>query len=463
MPNGTLTSSFTISAKTRSFQLDPEGKGMCTFTITNIGKTALEGRVRLTPAGQSPALMEWLTIAEPTEQAYQPNEEHAYSVAIAVPPDAPGGTYLFRAEAYAVANPNDDYVGGPEFSFTVTREGSEPGPRFPWWIAFTGLALVVAIVALVAVFTMGGTKAERTTVPDLVGADVERAQTLLNEARLALGNIERTPTADAAEGVIIGQNPAVGEEVDVHFLVSLQVASKPDAPMATVPTLIGVSLAEARRLITAANLAPGLIGEKNAGSGAPGTVLEQVPAAGAAVGQGSEVSLMVKAAPPPAGPVAPVWEGVLRIRQTWFGDIDGATETTSATRKDADFWFQAQTATQRFITAQNGAAFGFPKEASLAACRDAITTAPVTKIDVAQLTPGQLVAVRTNLGRFAVVSLVRAVGPSPATLELRYQRFPIRTLPVRAIQNVRVREVQPVRPALAPQPETLRLDRKPLR
>jgi hypothetical protein len=151
MPNQTAQSSFTIEAKSRSFQLDPEGKGSCKFTITNTGKSVIDGRVRLTPAGQNPALAEWFVLNEPVEQKYQPTEEREYSITISVPPEAPGGTYLFRAEAYSVSNPNDDFTYGPEFSFNVVRDEPELGKKgFPLWIPFTGLALVIAIAALVA-------------------------------------------------------------------------------------------------------------------------------------------------------------------------------------------------------------------------------------------------------------------------------------------------------------------------
>jgi len=450
MPNATVLSSFTITAKTRSFQLDTQGKGVCNFIIANSGKAALEGRVRLTPTGQNPAVAEWLTITEPAEQAYKPNEERTYSVNIIVPADAPGGTYLFRAEAYSVANPNDDYIGGPEFSFTVMRAApNQPSKGFPLWIPFTALALVVAIAALVAVFVMSGNSVERVTVPDLAGKTQDEAGTLLSNAHLALGPTEFVPTAEIQEGLIISQAPLAGETADSGSTVSLQLAAKPETPMAPVPALVGKTLDEARKLLAVAKLKPGLVGEKDEGTGLPGTVLEQLPAAGASVGEGSEISLMVKAQPAPAGPPTPQWQGTMSVRQTWFGDIDSGKECDNATRKDADFWFRAETATERFLDAQNGAAFGFPSEPTLASCSEAIKIAPVTRIALASLKPEKLIAVRTNLGRYVLVSLAQVVGPSPATLDLRYQRFLIRVLPIRPVLDIKaIREIKvmPVKP-----------------
>lgn len=452
MPNDILLSSFTITAKTRAFQLDPQGRGVCTFTIANSGKAALEGRVRLTPTGQNPAVAEWLTIAEPAEQAYKPNEERCYSVNIIVPADAPGGTYLFRAEAYSVANPNDDYVGGPEFSFTIMRDApAQPSKGFPLWIPFTALALVVAIAALVAVFVLGGGESiQRVVVPDLVGKTEAEAKTILDEAKLTLGITETTPTSEAVEGVIIGQAPAAGVQVEAgNSSVSLRVAVKPETPVVAVPSLLGKTLGEARHMLEAAKLKPGLVGEKDEGAGAPGLVLEQLPAAGESVGQGSEVSLMVKAKPAPPGPATPSWQGTMRVRQTWFGDIDGAKECNDTTRKDADFWFRAETATERYLDAQNGAAFGFPSEPTLASCREALAVGALTCIALASLKPDKLIAVRTNLGNYFLVSLAHEVGGSPATLELRYQRFLIRIMPVRPMLDLKtIREIKtlPIKP-----------------
>lgn len=457
MPNDTALRSFTINAKTRSFQLDPQGKGVCTFVVANSGKSALEGRVRLTPTGQNPAAVEWLVIAEPTEQAYKPNEERSYSVAICVPPEVPGGTYLFRAEAYSVANPNDDYVSGPEFSFTVMRDAPGPRKSFPLWIPFTALALVVAIAALVAVLMMGPAADRPTAVPALVGKTEEEATRLLVDARLAVGELERKPTADAPAGQVLAQSPEPGGELDAGAAVSLVIAAEAGAPTAPVPTLVGKPLAAAQQELIDAKLKPGVVGEDDQGAGAPGTVLKQSPAAGTVIGLGSEVSLVIKAKPAPTGPGPIPWEGSFRVRQTWFGDVDAAKECDAATRKDADFWFRAETATERYLDAQNGAAFGFPSEPTLASCREAIAVAPVTRIALASLKPEKLIAVRTSLGRYALVSLAQAVGPSPATLELRHLRFVLRLLPIRPALEIKALPVKPVSEIRAlPTVETVR-------
>jgi hypothetical protein len=466
MPNDTMLSSFTITAKTRSFQLDPQGKGVCNFIIANSGKAALEGRVRLTPTGQNPAVADWLAIAEPTEQSYKPNEERSYSVNITVPPDAPGGTYLFRAEAYSVANPNDDYVGGPEFSFTVMRDApAQPSKGFPLWIPFTALALVVAIAALVAVFVMAGkgSAPEESTLVNVVGKGEEEAKELLVKAGLAVA-AKFTPTDQVPVGQVISQDPAFDAEEPKKNIrpagetINLEVAAKPETVMVSAPDLVGMTLANARQRIEALKLKASVVGEKDEGTVAPGSVMEQRPAAGGQLGEGSEVLLTLRAKPLPVGPAEPAWEGTLRVRQTWSGDIDGAQECDNTTAKDADFWFHAETATERFLDAKNGASFGFPSEPTAASCREAIAVAPVTRIVLASLKPGKLIAVRTNLGRYALISLEREVGASPATLDLRYQRFVLRLIfPIRDIKVL-----QPARPVSIAPVEPVRVMAQPV-
>lgn len=435
MPNDTVLSSFTITAKTRSFQLDPQGKGVCNFIIANSGKAALEGRVRLTPTGQNPAVAEWLTITEPAEQAYKPNEERTYSVNITVPPDAPGGTYLFRAEAYSVANPNDDYVGGPEFSFTIMRDApSQPSKGFPLWIPFTALALVVAIAALVAVFVMmGGDSAPKeATLVSVVGLPETEAQQKLVELGLEVkSTIERTD--QVPEGQVISQDPALNAEdatknvLALPNLVMLTVAAKPDTPMAKVPSVTGLTIEAAQKAITDAGLVMGVIGEKDEGAGAPGLVLQQSPDHSTQQVAGSAVSLTVKAKPAPVGPAVPSWTGSMRVRVGILADVDTGKESSDPkVIGTSDFIFLARTASERTLLAQKGVSFGFPTEATLAACSEAIRLAPATSIDLTQIKIGKLIAIRTNSGRYVLMGLAKEINAELGAVHLHYQYFPVR-------------------------------------
>ncbi|HMQ94494.1 MAG TPA: hypothetical protein PKA33_14845 [Amaricoccus sp.] len=59
---------------------------------------------------------------------------------------------------------------------------------------------------------------------------------------------------------------------------------------------------------------------------------------------------------PAAGGAPSVFRrGTFDVRQTWLGDLDGGREVN--TDAGADFWFQAETATSRFLVPRNGARY----------------------------------------------------------------------------------------------------------
>jgi hypothetical protein len=87
--------------------------------------------------------------------------------------------------------------------------------------------------------------------------------------------------------------------------------------------------------------------------------------------------------------------GPLAISQTWTADLDEGEVGAGA---DSDIWFQAVTATERYITPRNGA----------------------TIAKVGTLPEGTYVCVRTNLGRYSQFRVNEPVGPSPGTLNIGY-------------------------------------------
>jgi hypothetical protein len=228
------------------------------------------------------------------------------------------------------------------------------------------------------------------------------------------------------------------------------VAIKPDAPLAVVPDLFGKSLAEAQKLLIQAHLVTGVIGDDPDARAAEGTVARQAPAAGTQVGMESAVSLVIKTKATPVGPGPISWQGSFKVRQTFHMDVDAASEVTN--RTVSVLWFHAETATARFLEPHNGAQIAFTKEATLSDCQKAIASAPLKRISLADLEPGTLIAVRTNLGRYAVLTLASRVGPSPATLELKYIRFLVRiTLPFKTLEMKPAVELK----AVPIQPKTL--------
>ncbi|HXL02235.1 MAG TPA: PASTA domain-containing protein [Candidatus Atribacteria bacterium] len=64
-------------------------------------------------------------------------------------------------------------------------------------------------------------------VPDLVGLRLEEAKRLLAQSNLTVGNVEEVAAEGRSAGVVVGQSPAPGEEVEPGEKIHLQV-TKPE-------------------------------------------------------------------------------------------------------------------------------------------------------------------------------------------------------------------------------------------
>jgi hypothetical protein len=109
--------------------------------------------------------------------------------------------------------------------------------------------------------------------------------------------------------------------------------------------------------------------------------------------------------------------GPLDIPQTWRADLDSGAVGSGT----ADIWFQAATATERYVTPVNGARIGIYDGGGGIAKQDCATTPKSTnRIDIVDLPVGTYVCVRTSDSRHAVFRVNTAVGPSPGTLKIGF-------------------------------------------
>jgi hypothetical protein len=121
--------------------------------------------------------------------------------------------------------------------------------------------------------------------------------------------------------------------------------------------------------------------------------------------------------PSPTSTPATHSTGSLKIPQTWSADLDEGVIGAGA---QADIWFQAVTATERYVTPRNGAEIAVVGTSSvgLSGCWSArLSTA---SIPMDSLPPGTYVCVRTNERRYCQFRVNDKVGPSPGTLVIGY-------------------------------------------
>lgn len=141
---------FAITAVTNSVGLDANRRGTASFTVFNASGRPVRGRAQL--VSEDPAAAAWLTLDGEPERDLPIADTEQYTVQIAVPPDAPAGSYPFRLDMVGVENPDEDYTAGPTVTFVVP----EPAPKkpFPWWI----LLVIggVLVVCCLGVLVLGG-------------------------------------------------------------------------------------------------------------------------------------------------------------------------------------------------------------------------------------------------------------------------------------------------------------------
>lgn len=289
---------FSITAATNSLRLSDHEEaartGTASFTVFNASGQPLRGRV--IPAADDEAVKGWLSLVGEAERAFPIAGTEAFEVQVAVPPDAPAGSYQFRLDAVDVARPEETHVRGPVVAFEV----GEPKPKkkaFPWWI----LLVMLGVLALggLAAFLFWPDGDDAVVVPGgLEGLTTPEAFAILTEAGLTEGEVVELPDDVQPVGRVVSSDPASGEEVDPGTAVSLIVSSGPDAPF-LIPDVSGMPLDDARDLLVAAGLTVGTVAERTSPDIPQGQVIQTVPGKDTEVGPDTTtVNLFVSLGPP---------------------------------------------------------------------------------------------------------------------------------------------------------------------
>jgi beta-lactam-binding protein with PASTA domain len=140
--------------------------------------------------------------------------------------------------------------------------------------------------SVVTLFVSNGPSTVR--VPDVVGLDQTDARRRLRRADLR-PDVQRESSTKVAEGIVIRTDPGPGRPAERDSEVTLVVSSGPD--QVTVPNVIGETQEDAFARLRDAGLSPAA---RERPSREPvDTVIEQTPAAGQEVEEGSTVTLFV--------------------------------------------------------------------------------------------------------------------------------------------------------------------------
>ncbi|MFD7694422.1 Stk1 family PASTA domain-containing Ser/Thr kinase [Streptomyces sp. NPDC059805] len=210
-------------------------------------------------------------------------------------PDDQPTTALRQQDAGATSmlppmNPDD---GGFGYDDRVDRRRQKKSNTSTILLAVAAvLVLVGAILIGKWVFDGGTASNDSVAVPSLVGESRDAARELLANVDLELGEVKQDECENQPKGKICSQSPDSKTKVDKGSKVDVVVST--GAPKVTVPSVIGISLEDARKKLEGDDFQFTIKTEtREVSSEEPGTVLDQDPARGEEVEKGSTITLTV--------------------------------------------------------------------------------------------------------------------------------------------------------------------------
>lgn len=210
-------------------------------------------------------------------------------------PDDQPTTALRQQDAGATSmlppmNPDD---GGFGYDDRVDRRRQKKSNTSTILLAVAAvLVLVGAILIGKWVFDGNTASNDSVAVPSLIGETQDSAKELLANVDLKLGEVKKDECENQPKGKICSQSPDSKEEVDKGSAVDVVVST--GAPKVTVPSVIGISLEDAREKLEGDDFQFTIKTEtREVSAEEPGTVLDQDPQRGEEVEKGSTITLTV--------------------------------------------------------------------------------------------------------------------------------------------------------------------------
>jgi len=285
-----------------NLKLDSQGRGSVHYTVKSLTRTPIDARAVLIPMPNAqadpnhPVTKGWVRIDGKAERHFDVNGEDAFTVTVAVPPKAPAGTYSYRLDVVSAARP-DEGDSSPAVAFKVEAKQTPP----PKW----GLiAAVIAIVVVVGgVMTWLIVRKSGGGVPNVVGMNITDATKALTDAKVRIQQpITTKVQAPSDADKVLAQSVEPGTKIAPDTSIALTVG----AELVTVPNIIGQSVADAQKTLSAAHLSLGKVSNAANANFAAGVIFKQSPDVNLSVQTNSAVDVMST----PQTVVVPVLTGI---------------------------------------------------------------------------------------------------------------------------------------------------------
>jgi eukaryotic-like serine/threonine-protein kinase len=206
------------------------------------------------------------------------------------------GRYVTSAALTAppAASPpaRDDTLGGVVVGpFPEDQYPPERRRIWPWVLLIAALLCLVG--GGVAAYLL--TRPTKLVVPAVTGEQFSVAQAQLQNDGFNVNEIQLT--SQKKVGTVIAQDPQAGAKVKQSTTVTLNVSTGPGN--ATVPSVVGETLGQAKSAIQIANLRVGRVEHQSSTTVQEGQVIGTSPPAGATPGVNTPVTIVISTGPPP--------------------------------------------------------------------------------------------------------------------------------------------------------------------
>ncbi len=192
-------------------------------------------------------------------------------------------------------------------------------------LARTLLLAVVLSLCVNPLFSYAETpiQPDKVIVPNVIGADKDKALGLLSDARLYVGTVHEDaglPPSEEEAGFVFSQNPPAGTTVGSGSKVDIYLYGEYKAGKVIVPNVIGSDIEGARHILKSKGLSVATSSDPTKPPDDPqdeGTVYAQSPEAGTEVdiGDGCTVNYYGKVEKGEVGPFVGRWKGTIRSRR----------------------------------------------------------------------------------------------------------------------------------------------------
>ncbi|MFI8196228.1 Stk1 family PASTA domain-containing Ser/Thr kinase [Streptomyces sp. NPDC085942] len=181
---------------------------------------------------------------------------------------------------------------GPAPRRPLLRRGPFGGPHRTLILVLSAVLLTLGVGTGVWYINSG----QFTRVPPLLGQTQQEAERRIAEAGLGLKGVDRVFSDSVERGEVVRSDPASGDRIRGNGSVKLVVSRGPE--IVRVPDVAGSSLADARRSLKKAGLAPGMVTREFSEDVPRGEVVRTDPRAGADRHPDTAVALVVSKGAP---------------------------------------------------------------------------------------------------------------------------------------------------------------------